>query len=301
MSERDAASRQEPYSKAQPRPTDVWADGAAYERYVGRWSRLVAREFLAWMAIDPGSRWLDVGCGTGALSQAILHAAAPAKLQGVDRSAAYVAFAREQTPDARVCFDVGDAQALPVDTAAYDAVVAGLVLNFFLQPLVALGEMSRAARPGGVVAAYVWDYAGKMQPMRHFWNAAVALNPPAFDLDEGRRFPLCQPQPLADLFRAAGLHAVAVQAIDVAADFHNFDDYWSPFLGGQGPAPSYTMSLGEEQRAALRERLRQSLPVALDGSMTGSRPTCWKAGTTCAAPRSSSSRASAAPSRSAAR
>src|SRR4029079_3855834 len=156
---------------------------------------------------------------------------------------------------------------LPADSASCDAVVAGLVLKFLPQPDLALGEMIRAARVGGTVAAYVWDYAGKMQLMRHFWNAAVALNPPAIDLDEGRRFPLCQPQPLADLFRTAGLRAVEVRAIDIATDFHDFDDYWSPFLGGQGPAPSYAMSLSEEQRAALRERLRQSLPTALDGSI----------------------------------
>lgn len=267
MSENEAPPRQEPHSKAQLHPNDVWADGAAYEPYVGRWSRLVAREFLAWMAIVPGSRWLDVGCGTGALSQTILQCAAPAEVHGIDRAADYLAFARGQVRDARVRFDVGDAQTLPVDTAAYDAVVSGLVLNFIPQPYLAICEMSRAARAGGMVAAYVWDYAGKMQLMRHFWNAAVALNPEAFDLDEGRRFPLCQPQPLTELFRSAGLQAVELRAIDIATDFHDFDDYWSPFLGGQAPAPSYAMSLGEEQRAALRERLRQSVPMALDGSI----------------------------------
>jgi len=267
VSENDASSRQGPHALATPRPGDVWADGAAYEPFVGRWSRLIAHEFLAWLAIAPGSRWLDAGCGTGALSQAILQSVDPADVQGIDRAADYVAFAREQVCDVRVRFDVGDMDALPVDTARYDAVVAGLVLNFLPQPLVAIGEMIRATQGGGIVAAYVWDYAGKMQLLRHFWNAAVALNPQAFDLDEGRRFPTSQPQPLAALFRTAGLKAVEVRAIDVATDFHDFDDYWLPFLGGQGPAPSYAMALSEEQRAALRERLRQSLPFALDGSI----------------------------------
>jgi SAM-dependent methyltransferase len=266
-SENDVPPCEEPHSKAQLHPSDAWADGSAYEPYVGRWSRLVAQEFLAWIAIAPGSRWLDVGCGTGALSQAILDCAAPAEVHGIDRAEGYVTFAREQVRDARMRFDVGDAHMLPVDTATYDTVVSGLILNFLPQPQVALGEMIRAARVGGTVAAYVWDYAGKMHLMRHFWNAAVALNPQAYDLDEGRRFPLCQPQPLADLFRTAGLRDVEVRTIDSATDFHDFDDYWSPFLGGQGPAPSYTMSLSEEQRVALRERLRQSLPFALDGSI----------------------------------
>jgi len=267
LAENDASPDQEQHGAAQPHPRDVWADGAAYEPYVGRWSRLVAHEFLAWIAIVPSSRWLDVGCGTGALSQTILQGADPVEVQGIDRATGYVAFARAQVHDARVRFDVGEAHRLPVTTATYDAVVSGLVLNFIPQPQVALGEMIRAARVGGTVAAYVWDYAGKMELMRHFWNAAVALNPQAFDLDEGRRFPLCQPQPLADLFRTAGLQAVEVRAIDIATNFHDFDDYWSPFLGGQGPAPSYVMSLSEEHRTALRERLRQSLPVALDGSI----------------------------------
>lgn len=248
-------------------PGDVWATGAAYEPYVGRWSRLVAHAFLDWLAVVPASRWLDVGCGTGALSQTILAFANPAEVRGIDRAEGFVAFAREQLHDPRIRFEVGDAQALPVEDAQYDAVVSGLVLNFVPQPRLAVAEMVRAVRPGGVVGVYVWDYAGKMQLMRHFWNAAVALNPAAVELDEGRRFPICQPQPLLGLFQAAGLRNVAVRAIEITTEFRDFDDYWSPFLGGQGPAPSYVMSLSEEQRTALRERLRASLPVALDGSI----------------------------------
>jgi hypothetical protein len=127
--------------------------------------------------------------------------------------------------------------------------------------------MARAARPGGVAAVYVWDYAGKMQLMRHFWNAAVALDPEAAKLDEGRRFPLCQPEALAWLFRGAGLQDVTVRALDIDTDFRDFDDYWTPFLGGQAPAPGYAMSLSEERRADLRERIRAALPIALDGTI----------------------------------
>jgi SAM-dependent methyltransferase len=178
-----------------------------------------------------------------------------------------VAFAREQIRDERAQFEVGDAQALPVETGTYDAVVSGLVLNFVPQPQRAVAEMARAAKPKSVVAAYVWDYAGKMQMMRHFWNAAAALDPAARDLDEGRRFPICQPEPLRELFQNAGLREVEVRPIDIAADFRDFVDYWSPFLGGQGPAPGYAMSLSDERRAALRERIRAGLPFALDGSI----------------------------------
>ena len=249
------------------RSADVWAGGAAYEPYVGRWSRLVARQFLAWLAVPPGGRWLDVGCGTGALSQTILAEGSPREVKGLDASAGYVAFAREQVCDERVQFEIGDAQALPEDAASYGAVVTGLVLNFVPQPARMVAEMARVARSGGVVAAYVWDYAGQMQLMRHFWDAAVVLDAGAQELDEGRRFPICHPDRLAELWRQAQLGAVETRAIDVPTRFRNFDDYWSPFLGGQGPAPSYAMSLGEERRSALRERIRAGLPVALDGAI----------------------------------
>lgn len=246
---------------------DPWASGAAYEPYVGRWSRLVAHEFLAWLAIPPGARWLDVGCGTGALCQTILTLAQPVRVTGVDASAEYIAYVRERICDTRASFGVGDAQALRVSSATFDVVVSGLVLNFVPQPVYAVAEMARAACPGGTIAAYVWDYAGQMQLMRHFWDAAIALDPAALPLDEGRRFPICHAEPLSAVFHEAGLHAVETRAIDVPTNFRDFDDYWTPFLGGQGPAPGYAMSLSAERRAALRERIRAALPVAADGSI----------------------------------
>jgi SAM-dependent methyltransferase len=127
-------------------------------------------------------------------------------------------------------------------------VVSGLVLNFVPDPALAAREMTRVARPGGRVAAYVWDYAGRMELIRHFWDAAAALDPAAAELDEGRRFGLCQPEPLGRLFRDAGLADVGVRPIEVATRFRDFDDYWDPFLGGQGPAPGYAMSLDEPGR-----------------------------------------------------
>ena len=131
------------------RPPDTWASGSAYEPYVGRWSRLVAREFLNWLALPAGRQWLDVGCGTGALSQTILQLAAPSHITGIDRSEWYIAFARERIKDPIVQLHVGQAEALSVETATYDAAVSGLVLNFIPQPDRAVAEMSRATRPGG--------------------------------------------------------------------------------------------------------------------------------------------------------
>ncbi|HEU0025917.1 MAG TPA: methyltransferase domain-containing protein [Ktedonobacterales bacterium] len=247
---------------------DNWGIGASYEPYVGRWSRLVAREFLAWLGVPLGQRWLDVGCGTGALTQTILAFAEPSAVTGVDRSEGFIAYARSSTPDARATFIIGDAQALPVESEAYDAAVSGLALNFVPDADRAAVEMARATRPGGTVAVYVWDYTGQMQFMRYFWDAAIAVDPKASDLDEGPRFPLCHPEALDRLLSAAGLHDVATRAIDIPTVFRDFDDYWSPFLGGQGSAPTYLTSLDEEPRAAIRERLHATLPIAADGSIS---------------------------------
>jgi SAM-dependent methyltransferase len=246
---------------------DHWDVGAQYEDYVGRWSRHVAEQFVRWLVRPPYLEWLDVGCGTGALTRAILALAQPKHVESVDPSAGFIEHARRSTPDARVAWSVGDARQLPVATASADVAVAGLVLNFVPGPVDAVREMARATRAGGTVAAYVWDYAERMQMMRVFWDAAAALDPAAAALDEGARFPLCRPGPLVQLFGDAGLHDVEVRAIDIETNFVNFDDFWSPFLGGQGPAPAYAMSLDEERRSALRERVRSALPVAADGTI----------------------------------
>jgi len=249
-------------------PAEVWENAESLERYVGRWSRLVAREFVAWLQVPPGSRWLDVGCGSGALTETVLADAGPESIEGVDTSEAFVAYAASRVTDPRASFAVADAQALDRPDAAYDAVASSLVLNFLPDPARGAAEMRRVARPGGVVAGYVWDYAGEMQLMRRFWDAAAELDPAAADLDEGRRMAGCNPADLEALFSGAGLEEVETRAIDVPTVFADFDDYWSPFEGGQGPAPGYCASLPPDRRAALRERLRETLPAAADGSIS---------------------------------
>ena len=243
-----------------------WAQGDTYERYVGRWSRKVAPRFLAWLDAAPGMRWLDVGCGTGALCGAILEHGSPAAVTGVEPSAGFLSTAKERLGNA-VTLLPGDASAVPLDAACVDVVVSGLVLNFVPDPSAALREMKRVAVGGGTIACYVWDYTNGMELMRHFWDVAVELDPRGRAIDESVRFPLCSPGPLAQLFTGAGLGNVAVEAIVTPTPFRDFDDYWQPFLGGQGPAPAYAMSLDESSRSRLRDRIRERLPVAADGSI----------------------------------
>ncbi|HVJ22584.1 MAG TPA: methyltransferase domain-containing protein [Burkholderiales bacterium] len=249
-----------------PRVSDTWERGNPYERYVGRWSRQLAPRFLSWLALPRGRRWLDVGCGTGALSAAILEHCAPASLAGVEPSPGFLASARQNLAG-KAALHQGSAESIPLDNASVDAVVSGLVLNFTKEPRAALAEMRRVAAPGGCIAAYVWDYAGKMELMRYFWDAAVELDPAAAPLDEGPRFPLCRPAALRELFTGAGLSA-QVTEIDIPTSFAGFDDYWQPFLGGQGPAPAYAMSLDEARRTELRELLRARVPAGKDGAIT---------------------------------
>jgi SAM-dependent methyltransferase len=245
---------------------DTWERGNPYERYVGRWSRRVAPEFLAWLGVPAGMRWLDVGCGTGALSAAILDRCSPASVAGVEPSGGFLETAKENL-GARARLHQGSATAIPLGDASVDVVVSGLVLNFVPDQHAALREMARVAGPGGTVAAYVWDYAGKMELMRRFWDAAVELDPAAAALDEGARFPACRPEALEGLFAGAGLQHVEATAIDVPTAFESFDDYWGPFLGGQGPAPAYAMSLDAPARERLGERIKERLPIGPDGSI----------------------------------
>ncbi len=246
---------------------DVWAVGEAYEAYVGRWSRRVAEIFLRWLDRPAGQRWLDVGCGTGALASAVLRVAGPSGITGVDSSVPFLADARARTADPRAAFTAGDARALPVAAARFDTVISGLALNFVPDPRRAAAELARAAVPGGVVAAYVWDYAGGMRMMRYFWDAAAGLDPAVAERDEARRFPICHPEALAGLWTASGLRGVATRPVEIPTVFAGFDDYWQPFLGGQGAAPAYAMSLDAGHRAALRELLRSRLPTGPDGTI----------------------------------
>jgi SAM-dependent methyltransferase len=239
---------------------DGWKAGDSYEAYMGRWSRQVAPRFLDWLGVPPGRDWLDVGCGTGALSAAVVAQCQPRSLVSIDPSEAFIETARARLPDAPAAFRVGDAQALPVEDGSRDVIVSALVLNFVPDRAKALAEMRRVARTGGTIGFYLWDYpGGGVEFIRAFWGAAVALDPAAAELSEDRRFPFCTPHDLARLASGAGLRGIEITSIEVPTVFQGFDDFWQPFTSGTGPAPGYCMALPQEARQRLREKLRERL------------------------------------------
>lgn len=234
---------------------------------MGRWSRLLAPRFVSWLGVRADAHWLDVGCGTGALSEAICAGAQPASVVACDASQPFIDYARRRQVDARISFAVAAVGQLPTRAGGFDSVTSSLALNFFPGPEAAIEEMRRICGTGGLVSACVWDYADRMEFLRRFWDSAAAIDPAARDLDEGRRFPLCRPEALETLFRAGGLRNVVCEPIEIPTRFSGFAEFWSPFLGGTGPAPSYVAGLEAGRREALIAQLQRSLPRQPDGAI----------------------------------
>lgn len=245
---------------------DAWDSGDPYERFMGRWSRLVGEKFIDWLAAPANLKWIDVGCGTGALSEAIATSRRPRELVALDQSAGFIESTRQRLGDRAECL-TGDALDIPSEDARFDFAVSGLVLNFLPQPVKMLEEMRRVTIPGGVVAVYVWDYAGRMELLSHFWDSVLDLDPSATDLHEARRFPDANAEGLARQFVESGLAGVVVEPVEVTTRFASFDDYWRPFLGGQGPAGTYVYYLNEADKEKLRRHLSDRLPTQADGSV----------------------------------
>lgn len=247
---------------------DAWSSGNAYERFMGRWSTLVAQRFLDWLAIPPNSSWLDLGCGTGVLTKLILKRSKPKAIISIDSSGEFIAHVQQSITNPIVRFQVGLAQALELESNSVDAVVSGIMLNFVPQPETAIAEMIRVTKPSGRIGIFLWDYADGMEMLRYFWDTAVKLDPTAKEFDEGLRFPLCQEGQLETLVLETGLKQVEAMPIEVRTVFQNFDDYWVPFLGNVGPAPGYTMSLNLKDRQKLEDKLRETLPTEDNGSIS---------------------------------
>lgn len=247
--------------------TDSWVAGSTYEHFMGRWSRRLAPEFVSWLRLPRGVHWLDVGCGTGSLSHAICRHADPASVVGCDPAAPLLDFARDQNRDSRVSFVAVGVGSLPRRLGGYGSVTSLLALNFFPDHAAAVREMRSVAATGATLSACVWDYSEGMQFLRRFWDAAAEVDPAARQLDEGTRFPLCRREALMALFRDGGLGDVRCDPLEIPTVFAGFEDYWRPFLGGTGPAPSYVASLDADRRAHLAQTLECALRRAPDGTI----------------------------------
>lgn len=239
---------------------DAWSSGDSYELYMGRWSRQIAALFLDWLAAPTGLDWLDVGCGTGALTQTILERRSPHTVTGIDASEGFIDHARRTTSDARAKFEVGSADALPLDDESFDAAVSGLVLNFVPDCENALAEMRRVVKPKGLIAFYVWDYpGGGLGFLNRFWKVATRLDADAEGFAEDKRFPFCTRDGLEKLCLSAGLEGAEIVPIEVPTVFETFEDYWRPFTLGAGPAPGYVAGLDDAMRNALHDALEADL------------------------------------------
>jgi SAM-dependent methyltransferase len=236
-----------------------------YEKIMGRFSRRLADQFLMFTGSSPGERILDVGCGTGGMTFALAKRGDHAAIQGIDLSEAYVSFARKRNSDPRISFEIADASSLPYPSGHFDRAVSQLVLQFLPDPLPAVLEMRRVVRPGGMVAACVWDAYGGQPHLRMLWDTASALG---FDRTRSLFRPLSVSGELAATWQKAGLSQVEDGVITMRFEFANFDDYWSSFLSGDGPPGQMVMGLQVDQRATLEKQLRH---VFLSGRPDGPR------------------------------
>jgi ubiquinone/menaquinone biosynthesis C-methylase UbiE len=236
-------------------------DGAAYEQFMGRWSRALGQAFLAWAAPPEGARWLDVGCGTGIFTELIFDACSPAAVVGIDSSRAQIEHARQRAMGPRVDFRVADAQALPLLDASFDVVASALAINFIPDRPRALSEMRRVARLGGLVAACVWDFAAELSPswpLRRGMRRIGANAPPVAGTHDSSL------DALASLFHQAGLEDIATSSIDVRVAFDDFDDFWRAQTPHYAPTTDAISVMTRTERATLIEAVRTEMAVRSD-------------------------------------
>ncbi len=247
-----------------PNAATHFDDGATYERFMGRWSRAAGTVFLNWMSLPAGLRWLDVGCGTGAFTELILDTCSPAAVSAVDPAKGQIDYVLRQPLAQRAEFRVADAQALPFPDATFDVVASAIVINFIEDRPRVLAEMHRVARPGGVVAEYVWDFAGDLGPN---WPLRLGMREIGAEVREPPGADDTTLLALKALFAGAGSEEITTRTIEVSVDFPNFDDFWQAQTPSLHPVTKIIAALSSADRSQLIDRVRAQLDARPDGSI----------------------------------
>lgn len=243
--------------------SNAFTDGKAYERMMGRWSKVAGSIFLDWLEQPAGLRWLDVGCGNGAFTEELITRCHPAAVEGIDPSAEQIAFARERTGTRMAHFQQADAQTLPFADNSFDVATMALVIAFVPDPAKAVAEIARVVRPGGIIAAYMWEIPDKtpLAPL-HLTLKAMGMEP-----QQPPSSAVAKPTALQELWRKAGLASVETRSINIPVSYSNLDDFCASNVVPLGPHARLIASMSPETKAQLRERLRAALPIATDGSI----------------------------------
>ena len=252
--------------------TTRWSGAEDYERLMGRWSRSLAPLLIEFNGVQDGDKVLEVGCGTGSLTRALLERLPRSEIVAMDPATQYIEYLRQQVINSRLLLEVGDAQELPFENDFFDACLSLLVFNFIPDAQRAVAEMRRVTRPGGKVAVAVWDYGQGMEMLRILWDAAVTLYP-AVEARHERNMPYCREGELYGLWNETGFQQVEETALTIPTEFGSFEDYWAPFLSVTGPSGTYVTSLPTEKQLALRDEVRHNLqggtgdgPISLKAS-----------------------------------
>ena len=244
-----------------------WNNSNLYNQFMGLWSIKVAQLFLNLLnekyRIQEKS-WIDVGCGTGALTFEIMKYAKPEMIVGVDPSKDFLP---KENTNKLLSFKIGSSDNLPIESGNFDFAVSALALNFMPNKDQCIKEMLRVLKNEGVLALYVWDYSEQMEFLRYFWDTAIELIPGAEEYDQGEKFPICRREALKELFEKHALQTIDLKDLTIQTEFKNFQDYWKPFLGGQGSAGRYMSTLEEKKKNLIKNTLFERLPIAKDGKI----------------------------------